>query len=136
MERDLEPEQKKDVWLRQMQHQVMVVFDNLIHNDDRNMQNILYATDGKMILIDHTRAFRPNTALPKAGQIQFCERGLYEKLNSVSDESIRERLAPFLDRGLIDALLQRRDRLVKHIDGLIEEKGERRVLFTFYRVEG
>ena len=37
---------------------VMRVFDALIANTDRNVGNLLWTTDGKMWMIDHTRAFR------------------------------------------------------------------------------
>ena len=40
-----------------LQLQVVRVFDELIQNRDRNQGNILWTSDWKMWLIDHTRAF-------------------------------------------------------------------------------
>ena len=34
------------------------IFDELIQNRDRNTGNLLWTTDWKMWMIDHTRAFR------------------------------------------------------------------------------
>ncbi len=42
------------------QIQLLRVFDELIANNDRNLGNLLWTADGKMWMIDHTRAFRLN----------------------------------------------------------------------------
>ena len=44
----------------------MYVFDELIQNRDRNQGNILWTSDWKLWLIDHTRAFRPQVEIAKA----------------------------------------------------------------------
>ena len=41
------------------QFYAMYVFDELIQNRDRNQGNMLWTSDWKLWLIDHTRAFRP-----------------------------------------------------------------------------
>ena len=124
-----------DRWLKAMQQQVMFVFDNLIYNVDRNQGNILFLEDWKMVLIDHTRSFRLHKSLLNPDSIKFCERRLYEGLKSLDRQSLDERLGPYLTPGQIEAILARRDLLVRHFDNLIESKGEKAVLFQFFRVE-
>ena len=46
----------KDSWNREMY--VVRVFDQLIYNTDRNLQNLLIDADFHIWMIDHTRAFR------------------------------------------------------------------------------
>ena len=47
------------------QFYIQYVFDELIQNRDRNQGNMLWTTDWKMWLIDHTRAFRQDVELTK-----------------------------------------------------------------------
>lgn len=46
------------------QHQLINVFDVLVHNLDRNTGNILYDGDWQVWMIDHTRAFSTEQARP------------------------------------------------------------------------
>ncbi len=119
----------KVLWSKQMWN--MRVFDNLIYNTDRNQGNILYDGDWKLWLIDHTRAFRREKELRNPKLIVKCGRKLWEKLKSLDGETVRERLKKFLRSSQIKALMRRRDMLVEHIQKLIEERGESKVLFTF-----
>ena len=137
MAKDVGDERRKaDPWLWNMQRQVMAVFDNLIYNDDRNQGNILYSPpDGKLILIDHTRAFRASPELRAPQHVRYCERRLFERLKALRPEAVRERLRPYLSTTLIESLLKRRDKLVAHIEELIAEHGEKQVLFSFHGVE-
>jgi len=119
----------KMLWNRQMWN--MRVFDNLIYNTDRNQGNILYDGDWKVWLIDHTRAFRREKELRNPGLVIHCERKFWEKLKSLDEETVRERLKKFLRSSQIKALMRRRDILVEHIQKLIQERGESKVLFVF-----
>ena len=118
----------KVLWSKQIWN--MRVFDNLIYNTDRNQGNILIDRNWKVWLIDHTRAFRREKELRNPGLIVQCGRKLWEKLKSLDEQVVRERLKKFLSSYEIKALLRRRDKLVQHIQKLIEERGENKVLFT------
>jgi len=137
MEKELLEEQKKvpDPWLWAMQHQVQRVFDNLIYNEDRNLGNILYTPQSKMVLIDHTRSFRLKKELLEDVGIRYCERSLYENLKSLNKNDLDAVLKPHLTNLQIEAILARRDLLAQHLDELIEQHGESDVLFRFYKVE-
>ena len=115
-------------WSRQIH--IMRVFDNLIYNTDRNYGNILIDRNWKVWLIDHTRAFRREKELRNPKLVVKCGRKLWEKLKSLDEQVVRERLKKFLRSSEIKALLRRRDILVQHIQKLIEERGENKVLFT------
>ena len=114
----------KQIWNRR-------VFDNLIYNTDRNQGNTLIDRNWRVWLIDHTRTFRREKELRTPELIIQCGRKLWEKLKSLDEETVRERLKKFLRSSEIKALLRRRDKLVEHIQKLIQERGESKVLFTF-----
>ncbi len=119
----------KVLWSKQIWN--MRVFDNLIYNTDRNQGNILIDRNWKVWLIDHGRAFQRGKELRNPELIVQCGRKLWEKLKSLDEQVVRERLKKFLRSYEIKALLRRRDKLVEHIQKLIQERGESKVLFTF-----
>jgi hypothetical protein len=130
MRRKLHP---PDNWFWAMQHQMMVLFDQLIHNDDRNAGNILIDADWKLWLIDHTRAFRIHPVVPEKDKISFCERKVWNRLKGLSDAEISGALEDLLSSSELKGLLQRRTMLVEHIQALIDERGETVVLFNYPR---
>jgi len=111
-------------------YNVMFVFDELIQNRDRNQGNIVWSPDSKMWLIDHTRAFRLNTNLLKPEQLSRCDRGLLERLRAVTPEALAQAVGNSLTKQEQEALLARRDKIVKHYDERIARLGEPVVLFT------
>lgn len=122
----IEPPSKAS-WLYQTQ--TMYLFDLLIANDDRNQGNVLIDGNWKMWLIDHTRSFRRNKEVSNMGRVHYCRKGLYEKLTALKDSEIKEHLKNVLTASEVKALLERRRQLVRHIETLIEKKGESGVLF-------
>jgi len=112
------------------QIQVMRVWDELIQNRDRNQGNILWTNDWTMWLIDHTRAFRLGKELLKPEQLTRCDRGLLEKLRSLTEQSLEEAAGRSLSRTEREAVLARRDLIVKHYEDRIARLGETVVLFT------
>ena len=112
------------------QIQIMRIWDELIQNRDRNQGNILWTHDWTMWLIDHTRAFRLNTNLLKPEQLARCDRGLLERLRAVTPEALAQAVGNSLTKQEQEALLARRDKIVKHYDERIARLGEPVVLFT------
>jgi hypothetical protein len=113
-----------------LQHQVMRFYDNLIGNEDRNTGNILYTGDWQMWLIDHTRAFTVELALKNPSLIFRCERTLLENAKRLNGELLAEHLGPYLTDRQIEALLKRRDLLIKHVNGLVQKRGDGNVFFS------
>ncbi len=119
-----------ETWWRGV-HGSLLIFDNLIFNLDRNTGNVLIDRDWRVWFIDHTRAFQSRRKLRNPEYIRFCERRLGERLRTLTDDEIKARLSPYLDTTQMAALLARRSRLVKYIDGLIELHGEDDVVFDY-----
>lgn len=109
----------------------MRVFDNLINNIDRNRTNILYDANWQLWLIDHTRAFGRETALPDTERLRRCSRPLWEKLRSLNDQRVYETLEPYMGKWEIRALLTRRDKIIEWLNARIEKEGEDNVLFDY-----
>ena len=120
-------------WVRRMAN--LRVFDELICNTDRNQGNIVFTSDWKVWMIDHTRAFRRTKDLrhPKVVHLipgeSLCGRKLLYALRKLKEAILAPELLPFLIKEELQALLARRDRIVKLFDKAIEEKGEHRILF-------
>lgn len=111
------------------QDQTMRVFDALIQNLDRNQGNILFDDKWNLWYIDHTRAFDRNPLLRDAKLIEACDRTLFQNLKTLSDDQISAVLTPFLHKAEVRSLLKRRQKLVRHLEKLIAERGEAAVLF-------
>jgi hypothetical protein len=88
----------------------MLMFDNLIGNPDRNAGNILIGPPGELILIDHSRAFTSDRRLLK--KIQRVDGALWDRLRAVTSEDLSRTLSPWMDRGAVTAVLERRKQML------------------------
>jgi hypothetical protein len=113
------------------QIQLMHIWDELIQNRDRNMGNILWTSDWTMWMIDHTRAFRLSKELLKPDDLTRCDKALLARLKALTDESIEKAAGDSLLKGERQAVLERRDRIVKIIEDRVARLGEAVVLFDF-----
>jgi len=119
-----------DVISFQKQWHNMLVFDSVIGNVDRNNGNVLYDENWNHWLIDHSRAFVPGTdKMPYLDRILGCSRDLYDRLQELDHDELMERVSPPLDRFDVDWILQRRDKVIAHLDALIAQHGEDAILF-------
>jgi hypothetical protein len=114
-------------WLQQKQ--IMIAFDNLIANSDRNQGNILIDGSWNIWFIDHTRAFKRTSTLIYRAKMSHCERGLWERLREIDEDTLRRRLEPYLESQEISKLITRRRQLVRHVESLIRKNGESAVLY-------
>jgi hypothetical protein len=114
-------------WMQQVQ--TMYLFDDLIGNVDRNMGDIVIDSDWKLWMIDHSRSFGVRFEPRHLEEVLFCERGFWEKLKAFDEAQIRERLGHTLTGPEIEAMLERRDTIVAHIQGLIDQRTEEVVLY-------
>ena len=112
---------------------ILRVFDELIQNRDRNAGNLLWTSDWKMWMIDHTRAFRSGHALLKPQALQRCERTLLDRMRGLTAASVTEGVGGMLTKDEIEALMARRGALVKLFDARIAQHGEKAVLYTLSR---
>ncbi len=121
-------------WFQQ-QLDVLRVFDNLIANTDRNPGNIIIGPDWRVWYIDHTRSFAGFDELRDPKRLVRCERGVWERLQSISDSEIDRRLKPYAGKYLSELRLRRR-LVVEHLRARIAELGEEAVIFDWKRPWG
>jgi hypothetical protein len=88
----------------------MLMFDNLIGNPDRNAGNILVGPPGELILIDHSRAFTRDHGLPR--KIERVDGKLWDRLRAVTPAQLSTTLQPWMDGDALDAVLDRRTRML------------------------
>jgi hypothetical protein len=120
-------------------------WDSLIANDDRTQQNVLYTEDWRMILFDHSRAFRSEGQFAK--QLMFGVNGLklssrgtpylfrrlprwfVDNIKALTYETIAVAVGDTLKKKEIEAILTRRDLLLKEIGAMVEKWGEASVIY-------
>lgn len=119
---------------------IIRAFDSLIGNEDRTQENILINTSWRLILIDHSRSFRSSRMFTKrlmygkngikAEQpIRRLPRSFMEKIKALTFEKIREAVGSYLTKKEINAIIARKELLLKEIEEMIRENGEDKVLY-------
>ena len=120
-------------------------WDCLVANEDRTQQNVRFTKDWRMILIDHSRAFRSSKEFTdrlmfgKNGIRKYADgkpflfrrlpRTFVEKVKALDFESIKAAVGPYLTDKEIEAILKRKTLLLAEIDGMIKDSGENKVLY-------
>jgi len=116
-------------------------FDNLIANGDRHQNQHLITEDWRMILIDHSRSFQTSKKFTKkliydekykegpTFIMKELPRALYEKIKSLNAEGIKGVVGEYLTDKEIEAMLVRKDLIVKWVENRIKELGEDKVLY-------
>jgi len=99
----------------------MAMFDNLIGNPDRNPGNMLRDAAWNLILLGHSRAFRPDADRPN--RLNRIDADLWDKVQALTRTQLDARLGPWLDENEIAALIDRRERMKAEIDRLVAERG-------------
>ena len=115
-------------------------FDNLIANEDRNQGEFLITRDWRVILIDHSRAFRTSgkftTSLifseksPGGPQLmKELPRAFVEKIKTLDYGMIKAAVGEYLTDKEIQAMLTRKPLILQEINNLIALHGESNVLY-------
>jgi hypothetical protein len=115
-----------DSWNREMY--VVRVFDQLIYNTDRNLQNLMIDPSFHIWMIDHTRAFRMQTTLREKRDLVKCDRALLVHLRKLTAQDLQP-LKRYINDSEIKGLLARRDKIVQFFDEKIAAEGEAAVLY-------
>jgi hypothetical protein len=131
LKRRLEPPDPEQ-WNRQMA--VVRIFSQLVYNADDNLTNFLITRDWRLWMIDFSRAFRPHKTLRNTENLTRCDRRFLENMRHLTKALLEQKLKPYLKRSDIEALISRRDKIVKFFDDEIARKGETAVLFDLGRV--
>jgi len=104
----------------------MLTFDTLICNIDRNAGNILIGEPGELILIDHSRAFVTDCTLRRP--IERVDGELWDRLTTVTSGDLQRTLRPWMDDAAVNAVLERRKRMMADVDKLVAKKGRALVI--------
>ncbi|MDI6848892.1 MAG: hypothetical protein QME69_03770 [Candidatus Saccharicenans sp.] len=119
------------------------VFDSLIANEDRNLQNTLLTEDWRTILIDHSRSFRSDARFTKnlmyglrplrPGGVPLpfkrLPARLVEKLEALTFDSLKRTVGSYLTTKEINSVLTRRDLILKEIQEMISAYGRDEVIY-------
>jgi hypothetical protein len=106
------------------------VFENLVYTKRTELDDILIQKESwKIYRVDFSDAFSPTPDLIPEQKITRCSKTLFQNLQELSDEVIKNRLAIYLNDEEIAALLSRKALIIKTLKKRIEEKGKAAVLF-------
>jgi len=100
------------------------LFDNLIYNVDRHLNNLLITKEWEIVLIDHSRAFREWDRLKDPQQLTRFSKSLLEGLRRLNKADLDSRLGQYLTPNQINSLLKRRDLILQLAAKLAAERGE------------
>ena len=115
-------------------------WDNLIANVDRHTNQILVTPDFRMILIDHSRAFRSGRRYDRellygernaGGPMPMNElpRAFVERLRDLTFDGVKRIVGGYLRDGEIESVLTRRDLILEEVDRQVRKEGEANVLY-------
>jgi hypothetical protein len=104
----------------------MIMFYNLIGNRDRNGGNILIGRPGDLILIDHSRAFVSERDLPR--KMERVDAEMWDRITAVTAADLTRTLSPWMDSRAVDAVLQRRTRMMSDVQALVAKRGRSLVI--------
>ena len=101
-------------WNAQMHR--LRVFSQLVYDTDRNVGNLLITRDWRLWMIDFTRAFRRTAGLEDDKELVQCDRQLLQRLRQLSRPDVEAAVRNHLTRQEIDAVMARRDLIVRFFD--------------------
>ena len=101
------------------------VFQNLVGNLDPNQGNILFDPAWNVVLIDFSRAFTMTRVLKF--EATAIDRPFLERIKTLDRDTLRRELGEFVEAGSVEAILMRRDDIIKAFDKLAKQKGEAQV---------
>ncbi|HUF47708.1 MAG TPA: hypothetical protein VMM93_07815 [Vicinamibacterales bacterium] len=107
----------------------MRLFDRLIYNTDRHLNNVLVTSDFDLRLIDHSRSFRPFDEVQTFDGLTKFSRSLLEGMTRLEFADLKKRLGRYLSDRQIRALLARRDQILAHVAERVAAEGEAAVLY-------
>ena len=116
------------------QVQTFWLFDYLIYNVDRHVQNVMIRSGWVPALIDHSmtfttfeRPFRPLYRFP---------REIIDRLRALDKRPVKKALGRYIKRHQLEALMRRREIILEMVDREVAERGEGEVFFSLEDVSG
>jgi hypothetical protein len=97
------------------------------------MTNLLITKDWRVWLIDFSRSFRLTRTLQEPERLNAVDRRLLARLKGLTKDPLRQKLGRWVTGDQIDALLARRDAIVRTLEREIAAKGEAKVVYDLDR---
>jgi len=126
IDKGLRPPDLED-WTRQTLK--VRLFDELISNVDRHMNNLLITEDFQIRLIDHSRSFRSNRGLQHPEKLSRFSRSLLEGLERLNADVLEKEIGYYVGNDRIERLLDRRDAILALARERVERFGEDAILY-------
>jgi len=105
------------------------LFDNMVYNTDRNLNNLLITKDWELVLIDHSRAFRTLTMLKSPKDLERFSQSLLAGISKLTQQNLTEKTGKYLPKPQIEGILKRRDQILALAKKMAQEKGEAAVYY-------
>jgi hypothetical protein len=82
-----------------------------------------------MIKVDCSRCLTPTLRLvfEIPAKVAVIDQPFYDRLKALERDALKREIGDFVEGGAVDALLARRDDIVKRFEKLAKDKGERQV---------
>ena len=107
----------------------MHLFDQLIANVDRHLNNILVTREFDLRLIDHSRSFRENKELQNPRLLHRFSRSVLDGIQKLEFQSLKKRIGRYLLDNQIRAMLARRDAIIALAAAHVKDRGEAAVIY-------
>jgi hypothetical protein len=117
----------KEAWERA--YLKMELFDQLIYNVDRHLNNVLVTEEFDLRLIDHSRSFRAYRDLKDPKKIPRFSQSLLDGLKKLEYQDLRKKVGRYLLDNQIRTMLSRRDAILELAKTLVAEKGAAAVIY-------
>jgi hypothetical protein len=108
------------------------VFDDLVGNLDENATNLAFDPVWNVIKVDHSRCFTSMGTMPfevgAAKGVLRIDREFLDRVGALDKPTLQREIGAYVEAGAIDAMLLRRDAIVKGFDRLIQQKGAAQVI--------
>jgi hypothetical protein len=121
-ENEHDPDGKR--WNRQV-HRVYL-FDDLVADIDENQTNLMFDPEWSFIKIDCSRCFTDVRKQPfEIGKrLNQIDRPFFERVKALDKAKVAQEIGSLVEVGAVDALMRRRDDIVKAFDKLAHKMGE------------
>lgn len=103
----------------------LLVADECGDKDD----TLVHKRTWKLCRVDFSEAFAPDQAPAEDCPLERCSRSLYDRLLRTSPAALRKTLKPYLSESEINAIGERKKRIVARLQELSKTRGEKAVLF-------
>jgi len=110
-----------EAWRRQIWK--VRVFDQLVYNIDRNLDNLLSDENWKVYMIGHERTFQVMPNLRDLRNLTHFSVSMMEALERLNKDNLARSCSDYLSGPEIDTVLARRDKILEVYKQVVAEKG-------------